>query len=395
MASTRRRRGLTLIELMVALTVGLVLALAVSLSLLSMGRQFRTVGASTTAQINAQLALSLIDEVGRMAGAGLFSNGLPLCQSFNAWNGTAVVANGAPLLAARVVDGGAATASDTVVFTSSNATGPLSGLPVLDAMATAGSPVVVGAGGAIADGDVAIVGVPGTPGVPCTLFQVTAAPTVGTACGGHANLCTTLARTAGTGVNAPAATFAIEPRYGFSNAGGVVGPAVVQRLGTAFQQAAFRVMCDTLVQYNAFSDAPTCTTAPLGFGGGANALATGIVQMQVQYGISNVAASDVVTSWVSASGAWANPGAADGARIKAVRIVLVSRASEPDSTPVTAATCTNAAGVVNTGPCSFDDGEAPVIDLSAVVVPAGLSWRHFRYRVHQAVIPLRSVIWSS
>jgi len=80
---------------------------------------------------------------------------------------------------------------------------------------------------------------------------------------------------------------------------------------------------------------------------------------------------------------------------RCVRVVIVVRSKEAESTNVTAASCTNASGVVNTGPCSFQDASAPVIDLSAVTVTAGKTWRNYRYRVHQAVVPLRNVIWSS
>ena len=117
--------------------------------------------------------------------------------------------------------------------------------------------------------------------------------------------------------------------------------------------------------------------------------------MQAQYGISNTASSNVVSAWVSATGTWAAPAAADVQRIKAVRVVLVSRSKEPDSDTVTQAACTNGAGVVNTGPCNFEDASAPVIDLSGLPVPGSRSWRQYRYRVQQAVIPLRNVIWSN
>lgn len=396
----RRARGFTLVELMVAMTIGLVLALAVSLTMLSMGQQFRIVGATSAAQVNAQLALSLINEAGRSAGVGLFNNGQPLCQSFNAWrSGAGVVSNGAPLLPARIIDGASATDSDRLVFTASNATGPLSGSPVLDAMVTADADIVVTDGATLAANDLAVVGVPGAAATPCLLFQVTATPAVGVACGGNASQCKTLTRTAGGNYNPPAGTFTTEPRYGFESTGGAVGPAVVQRFGTSFRQEAYALLCDTLVQYDAFTDTPTCSTGPLSFGGGANALVTDIVQMHAQYGISNDASSDVVNAWVDAKSVsginWASPSISEVGRIKALRVVLISRSKEPAPDLVTAASCTNAGGVINTGPCSFVDAQAPVIDLSGTTVVAGQSWRNYRYRVHQAVIPLRNVIWSN
>lgn len=391
-------RGFTLVELMVALTIGLVLALAISLSMLSMGRQFRIVGATSSAQVNAQLALSLIDGAGRTAGAGLFNNGQSVCPTFNAWNAGTMVSNGAPLLPARIIDGGTATASDRLVFTASNAIGPLSGMPVVAPMGAGADPITITDGGSIAVNDLALVGVPGSASVPCTLFQATAiaTDTTGASCGGNASRCKTLTHTPGGNYNPPTGTFTNEPRYGFTTAGGVNGPAAVMGLGTGFRQEAFAVFCETLVQYNAFSDTPSCTTGPLNFAGGANALVTDIVLLQAQYGISNVASSDVVTAWVDASGVdWANPTAANIGRIKALRVVIVSRSKEAATDLVTAASCTNGGGVVNVGPCSFDDAQAPIIDLSATSVPTGRSWRNYRYRVQQAVVPLRNVIWSN
>jgi type IV pilus assembly protein PilW len=396
--SRRRAGGFTLVELMVALTIGLVLALAISLSMLSMGRQFRVVGATSAAQVNAQLALSLIDSAGRTAGAGLFNNGQLVCPTFNASYAGTVVSNGAPLLPARIIDGGSATASDRLVFSASNALGPLSGMPVVAPMGAAADPVTVTDGGLIAVNDLAVVGVPGSASVPCTLFQVTGVTTdtTGLTCGGNASRCKALAHAAGGNYNPPTGTFTNEPRYGFTTGSGVNGPAAVMGLGTGFRQQGFAVLCETLVQYNAFTDTPACTTGPLAFSGGANALVTDVVLLQAQYGISNVASSDVVTAWVDASGTtWASPTAANVGRIKAVRVVIVSRSKEAASELVTAASCTNGGGVVNTGPCSFDDAQAPVIDLSATSVPSGRSWRNYRYRVQQAVVPLRNVIWSN
>jgi type IV pilus assembly protein PilW len=117
-----------------------------------------------------------------------------------------------------------------------------------------------------------------------------------------------------------------------------------------------------------------------------------IVQMKAQYGISNDATSSVVDDWVNAIGSWAVP-IENPNKIKAVRVVIVARSGEPASTNVSAA-CTNDAGIANTGPCSFQDAKAPVIDLSAVSVPAGMTWQRYRYRVHQTVIPLRNLTWN-
>lgn len=382
------------------MTIGLIVALIVVATVTGVGTNLRTVGATAAAQGSVQVSLGLIDEAGRSAGAGLYSNGQLMCPTINAWFNGMTRINGDTLMPARIVDGGANTASDRLVFTSSAAAGPLSNMPVLINMVNAGDAITVNDSGLIGEADLALVGAPGQ-NVPCTLFQVKAVPVVSTTCDGNATQCKQLVRTADAAVGYnppdPALAFNLPQRYGYTNAPGVAGPASVSRIGTAFRQVAFRVECQALVTYNAFlGDPPACNNNPLSFGAGANALASDIVQMHAQYGISTNAASDVVTNWVEASGStWTNPTPANVERIKAVRVVIVSRAKEAATTEVTAATCTNAAGITNTGPCSFHDAAAPVIDLSATAVVAGRTWRHYRYRVHRAVIPLRNVLWSN
>ena len=409
LAMRSRSRGFSLVELMVASALGLIVALAVVTAIVASGRQFTIIGSSSAAQSSAQIALSLIDASGRNAGAGFFANSQTICPTWNAYNGTAMVSNGAVFMPARIVDGGSATASDRIIFTGASGTASLTGTPVM--VNSTATLFAVSNVGQFAVGDYAIIGAPGT-GTPCTLFQITALPGATATCGGNASLCQQLQRTAGTGLNPPTTTpFATIPTYGFANGGGVSGPAIVGRVGSTtagFRQEAYTVQCQSLVRYDAFVKTPgnpngalpACAQSPLAFGTGVDAIATEIVQMHAQYGISASASSDVVAEWRDAtdntgSGGdnWAAPSAALASRIKAVRVVVVARAKEPDGSIVTN-TCTNGGAVVNYGPCSFEDASAPPIDLRSVATPAGRTWQNFRYRAHTAVIPLRTVIWS-
>lgn len=395
-SSRARNLGFSLVELMVAGTVGLIVALAVTSSVLTMGRQLSVISANVSAQGSAQIALSVLDGAGRSAGAGFYSNGRLICRTWNAWNGTSVVADGAVLMPARIVSGGANTVSDRIVVTGATGAGSLSAVPVLDA--ATGASLKVSNGATLAIGDLAVIGVPGSD-LPCTLLQIDQAPGAVSGCGGNAPSCQHLVRTPNSGLNPNPTTFANEPTFGFATAGTVNGPAVVSRVGSAatgFRQDGFAVQCNSLVRYNVFVNPtlPACTTGPLSFGAGVDALAMNVVLMRAQYGVSDAPASDVVTSWVAATGAtWGAPTADNVARIKALRVVLVARAKEAEGTQVSAP-CTNNAGVVNAGPCSFQDAAAPVIDLSGTTVAAGRTWRNYRYRVHHAIIPLRNVIWS-
>lgn len=395
--SRDRAAGFSLIEVMVASTIGLIVVLAVTSSVLTMGRQFSVVASNVAAQGSAQIALTLLDAAGRSAGAGFYSNGKLLCPTWNAYNGTAMVSDGAAFMPARIGGGASNTVSDTLVFSAASGAGALSAARVL--VTIIGSSIKVSESATLAVNDLALVGVADS-GRPCTLFQVR---TVGTssACGVTPGTCTHLVTTPNEGVNPAPGAFTDQPTYGYENdtAAGVIGPAVVSRIGTAaggFRQDAFAIQCNSLVRFNAFMTPtpPACTASPLSFGTGVDAIATDIVLIQAQYGISATGDSDVVTAWVEPSGAtWGAPSAANAARIKAVRVAVVARSREAEGTPVSSE-CTNANAVVNTGPCSFQDAAAPVIDLSATTVAAGKTWRHYRYRVHQSVIPLRNVIWA-
>jgi type IV pilus assembly protein PilW len=107
----------------------------------------------------------------------------------------------------------------------------------------------------------------------------------------------------------------------------------------------------------------------------------GIVSLQAQYGISATPNSNTVTGWFDATGAFA-PAAItlnDRNRIKAVRIAVVARNGKKETGAVTTLPVT-----IGTGP------GAPVVDLSGL----GTDWNQYRYRVFDTVVPLRNVIWA-
>jgi type IV pilus assembly protein PilW len=109
------------------------------------------------------------------------------------------------------------------------------------------------------------------------------------------------------------------------------------------------------------------------------AIVPGIINIQAQYGISATAASNVVTAWVDATGAYAAPTVANRNLIKAIRVAIVSRNDLLEKTDVTAGALTWAGSATTNGP----------IDLSN-----NSDWKRYRYRVFETIIPLRNMIWS-
>jgi type IV pilus assembly protein PilW len=118
----------------------------------------------------------------------------------------------------------------------------------------------------------------------------------------------------------------------------------------------------------------------------------GIVNLQVQYGISAAANSNQVVQWVDATGGtWSAPTVADRNRIKSIRIAVVARNAKIETGNVTTA-CSSTTAAAPTGLCAWEGNvtsPAPVVDLSN-----GANWARYRYRVFETIIPLRNMIWS-
>jgi len=108
-----------------------------------------------------------------------------------------------------------------------------------------------------------------------------------------------------------------------------------------------------------------------------------IVNIQAQYGISDTANNNKVTSWVNATGIWAAGviTVADRNRIKAVRVAVVARNGQMEKEVVTL-----------NAPVAWPDeagSPAPAINLTTIA-----DWQNYRYRVYETMIPLRNIIWS-
>lgn len=108
-----------------------------------------------------------------------------------------------------------------------------------------------------------------------------------------------------------------------------------------------------------------------------------VVNIQAQYGISDVANNNKVTSWVDASGIWAagTLSVANRNRIKAVRVAVVARNGQLEKESVTL-----------NAPVAWPDeagSPAPAINLTTIA-----DWQRYRYRVYETIIPVRNIIWS-
>lgn len=110
------------------------------------------------------------------------------------------------------------------------------------------------------------------------------------------------------------------------------------------------------------------------------AIISGVVGLQAQYGVSASATDNNVNNWVDATGIWANPSVANRNRIKAIRFSVVLRNGLRERDIVTTAA---PQAWVNSGTAT-----------TAINVSALPDWQNYRYRVFSTTVPLRNMLWS-
>lgn len=371
-ATARGQAGISLVEMMVGIVVGLIIAIAITSSVAAIGKQFRITGAGASAAESAQLGLAMVERDARMAGAAVFSGSVAtMCPRLNAYDATKVPAttnDGTPIGEAwppvRITDGGTGSDAIDLILTPPAVSINLN-VAVTKELPTSASVLKVSEpGGRLAVGDLVLVAQPppNTSGYPCTLIQVT---NITGNCADSTTGCNVNFGSGDSVYNPPNANtaFSITEPY---------GPGSVLMKMPTFTYTRYQVRCNSLLRHDA-SITPSCTGTPSYRD---SALAAGIVMLKAQYGISN-AGSDAIVQWKRASAITTG----EMARVKAVRVAIVAQSAEVDGAQVT-----------SSAPVVFDGSQT--LDLSALSVPPGKSWQNYRYRVHETVVPVRNSAWN-
>ena len=375
-----RQHGLSLIETMIGLVMGLIVTLVITQVWGNFESQKQRSVSGSTAQQSGLLAFTELEQDIRSAGAGLtasaafdctnvfsyYENGGPVISPLPAYSGSM------PMVPVQITDGGAG--SDTVtVKRGSDMLGAISAtiasdMPTSSAVLDMNTVAGFCAGlpdCAVPDKIMAID--PATGG--CTLMEITSVLT------GSVKL----------QHNPGGAGPRYNPPNGFQTANGWPGyltGAKVVKVGDLISHA-YTVNASNQLALTDVTVPGTTTTS---------ILATDIVKIKAQYGIADPGAEDV-NAWVNATAltGWNVLDKPKVKRIKAIRLVVVARSAKMEGADVTDP-CTNVSGGVNNGPCAWVDSvadPAPLIDLSA-----DANWRKYRYRAYQTVIPIRNVIWA-
>lgn len=357
------QKGVTLVELMVALVIGAVTVLAIQQVMAVFEGQKRSSTGGADAQVNGAVALFTLEREIRQAGYGLFTGEGALCPlGINIHHSGSTSSDAGLLRPLLIHDGGSGPDAIEVVRADTG----FGAIPVsiVRNMTNAAAAITTESRIGLDKNELFIAA--GREGNKiCTLMQVSETPTES---GGSF----TVQHAASAPYNplSPTTAFTTAPLYGVGDAAIVVG---------RFVHGRHQVLCNRLTEVD-----PSVTGGPFDCAN-TDPVVDQIIDLQAQYGIAPVG-SMKVSQWCNATsssncGDWSNPDASAITRVRAVRIAIVARSAQYEKEQVSPAALT-----------LWDAGDPgddpPTRALSG-------EERHYRYKVFTTIVPIRNVIWGS
>jgi type IV pilus assembly protein PilW len=353
-ATHLREHGFSLIELMVAVVVGMLGVLAIMSVYVSSEGQKRTTMGGADASENALIALVTLERDLRVAGLGIVGLGCTTVHGYNAALAPTDI-QFAPLpvviTPATVSDKLGSVTSDTVsVIHSGSAFGSIP-TTLAASLPTSISDLLLTNGDGIVAGDVLLVS---GSSMPCALLQASA-------------------NSVNTGTYWTV-THAAEPGFPFNRADDLLAtipgmPGTGYPAGSRVTNMGPMVRRQYFVQNGSLMmqdmNLPTNATNPV-------TLVEGVTSIHAMYGIDKTG-DGYLDEYVDAA-------PAEAANLVAVQIAVVARGGELEKTLVTQSPLVLWAGgtVANGGAIALDATQ-----------------QRYRYRVYKTIVPLRNVIWNN
>lgn len=350
----RHARGVTLVELLVAMVISLIAVTAIFQVFAVFEGQKRTTTGGGEAQTNGALALFTLGRELRQAGYGINSTDYLGCNTLahDEATGTNFTMNFAPVQIAQ----GAGQTPDTLTVFYGNGGFLPQAVSIIQNQPSDTAPIRISNRFGFQGGDVLLLA---EAGLNCSVRQVSNLPNVL----GQQDL---VIHDSGNYTDPYGVTVA--SRYNKPAGSGVAYTfnARVFNLGQQPSYNIYTIQNGQLAMQQMLSAPTTAVTT----------IYDGIVQLQAQYGrdTNNDGIIDVFDEFVPAT-------AADWATILAVRIGLVSRSGLYEKTEVSPAT-------IKIWP-----------DATTAPTTTGPVWtltsdeRHYRYKVFHTVVPVRNMIW--
>jgi type IV pilus assembly protein PilW len=365
----RRSRGVTLVEIMVGVAIGLIGTVAIFQAVAAWSRHTQTSSAGGDAQVAGTLALFNIERDVKAAGHG-FGTAIPPVMGC----AVASVLAGPPFTLTPVsIQQGAAGAPDTISILYGNS-------PFFVAEGTFTSSTVttktLTRRAGFRPGDIAVVAGPGAApaSAPCELIEITDDTnidglTVDHAVGNYPNFYT------GANVASRFNGVAAPPAF----AAGTIYSLGPQPTLNVWSITGGRVLSRT----ERFAATPPIPVAE------------GVVNIKAEYGV------DLNNDGQIANAEWQTAAPADFRTVLAIRVAVLVRSRQYERNGDTSSTVI--APVTPNVPTYFAYTGAKLflmtnVDGTADAGPADTTpnnWRNYRYRVYERVIPLRNLLWGT
>lgn len=365
-----RQRGFTLVELLVAMLLGLVTVIVVAQVMLMAESRKRTTTSGSEANTTGAMALYTIERDARNAGFGMVPNLNALGCEIKAKYGSNPIRTF--ILAPVVITQGSDGAADTITFTASSKDGvPMPGQTSDSVKKNANQPVFfLKSAQGMSEGDL-LIAIPPTPSNTdwCSVLQVT--KDSGNNNGGGQ----------GFGLNkinfnSGLSDWNHPSNDHFPDNGYPIGSTLLNMGGMS--QRTYSINSNRLRL--TWLDTSDGTDK-------ARDLYANVIQLQAQYGVDeNLNDNNVrVTSWTNTT-----PTTSAGwAAVKAIRVAVVARSDVFEKDIVSSAGTGN-----DFQTCRASDPRNICWAGGAIKLDTTSDWNHYRYRVYEAVLPIRNVIWQ-
>lgn len=368
-----RQSGFTLVELMVAVLLGLLTVLVISQVLVQSEARRRTISSGSDAQLNGALALFTLQRDIQMAGYGTAANPGSMGCKLQGKFGSAGTAFSIPL-APVVIANGPSGAPDTITVLHARPRAIAVPIQVKENHPQDGTAFIVDSSLSVAVNDL-MVAIPETvvdyATSVCSLFQVT---------NNDADPLTTLSNT----------------RIPHTTTGSSWNQSNVFPSGTpgGFAAKSYLVnMGNMSLKTYAISGSHNLTSTERSWTTGTVStqdLFPQIVNMQALYG-KDTNGDGVVDTYDETT-----PTTPAGwQQVMTIRVAIVARSIKDEGNNVTTSQPLWDVGADDTitGPTTSDcHGTSKCITLTVNTLP---NWQRFRYKVYDTVIPLRNVLWNS
>ena len=377
MSRLRHQRGMSIIEIMVAVAIGLIGCVVIFQMFTISEARKRTIASGSDMDISGRLGLMTLERDLQLAGYGYGAAASPSAISTGAVLGCTVTAYDSArsgtqdftyVLAPVQITDGAAGAPDTIAVLRGSSSMVANGKPIDQSSATA-KRIKADTGGrtGVRPGDV-VVAVSAGAGLACGMYEIT----------GDGNTDQVTLDNDALVVYTNAAGVSKTSRY--NKAGGIAfalsGEGRLYTLGPSPARNLWTVAGNKLVVSNDLVWVD-------GNGDGANdqlEAADAVLDLQAQYGV------DADNNGMISDAEWTNADPADWTQLLAVRFALLTRGQQFERDKVT-----NAAPRWSAGAFVMNN-----VDGTADSDPTGAgavnNWRNYRYGVYEAVVPLRNTI---